>query len=166
MSSGNSDPIVTNPCSKNVNFSFSNYEWLFLALPGVVGFMSSFLFPIKSSAGASIPARPPSVVFIIAWIINYIILGLVWAWSSRDSSVAIHILMASTLFTQFLWTIFYNLGFKRAALYVLLIVLIIALMTLVFVQELDPLISIVSIPYVVWIFFATLLNYSEVNQKM
>lgn len=131
-------------------------------LPAGIGFLTGALCPLRS-AGSSIPARPPGYVFGITWTLLYILVGLAWIFASRlhwmydVAFLALSLLLAS-------WTVVYGCGNdKKAALYILLLNLLAAAMVTLSLVLHGSFWALALVPLVIWLIFATMLNYSEVN---
>jgi tryptophan-rich sensory protein len=131
-------------------------------LPAGIGFLTGALCPLRN-AGSSIPARPPGYVFGIMWTLLYILVGLAWIYASRIhwmydvAFLALSLLLAS-------WTVVYGCGNgKKAALYILLLNLLAATMITISLVLHGCFWALSLVPLVIWLIFATMLNYTEVN---
>jgi translocator protein len=134
-------------------------EWVLLFLPMITGFATNMLWNVGSSAGQNIPARPPPIAFGIVWPILYLLLGLAWIrLREHDSTNDILFGIIITLLCLWIITYYYN---KRNALYVILLCYLATLSVIIFNSENKNVLMIV--PLAVWLMFATMLNYTEVN---
>ena len=140
--------------------------YLFILLPSITGYLASFFCYIGKDAGSKIPSRPPSWIFGVVWPILYIFLGLTWV-ILRKNSYIIDILMIINIFGLILWIIVYGCQKnKKLGLYVLLFILVIAFMIFGYAWSQNKIAAMLTTPFLVWIIFATMLNYTEVNKTM
>lgn len=107
---------------------------------------------------------PPDIVFPIVWTILFALMGISSAriWLSPPSrlhtqSLAVYFLQ---LVFNFLWTIlFFNFqAYGLAFLWILLLWALILMMILRF-YAIDKTAGLLQIPYLLWVAFATYLNY-------
>ena len=102
--------------------------YLFLLIPMVTGYITSFSCTIGKDAGSKVPARPPSWVFGTVWPILYLFLGLSWVLLRQTNYHIIDILMTLNIVGLIAWIFVYGCKKnKKNALYIILIVLLIAL---------------------------------------
>jgi len=146
--------------------NWSDYKtYLFLLLPLFSGYMTSFICRIGKDSGKHIPSRPPSWVYGVVWPILYAFLGLSWIILRSNSTYVIDGLMAFNIILMIMWIILYGCGKnKKGALYVLLVLLISSLMLFGYAWSQDKVSGLLVTPYVAWIIFALMLNYTEVNK--
>lgn len=139
--------------------------YFFLLLPAVTGYITSFACHVGKDAGSKITARPPSWVFGVVWPILYIFLGLVWVILRKTDPLIIDILMSITIIGLVSWIVIYGcMKKKRMALYVLLGILISGLMIFGYAWNKNKTAGMLITPFLAWIVFATMLNYTEVNR--
>ena len=107
---------------------------------------------------------PPSFLFSIVWTILYILMGLSSYYIYE--SMSCHkgnclLLYGLNLVLNFTWTIvFFNLEARLFAfLFILLLDIVVILMTLCF-YGIDKKSGYMNIPYIIWLLFATVLNFS------
>lgn len=142
-------------------------DWLIGLSPLITGYAAGALCPVGPETEASNPARPPSAAFGIVWPILYLSLGYAWV-SARDASrsarnrndLAFGVLVALLVLWQILWGCQND---KRAALYALVAAIAAALAALTFSQRYAPNNAFLLAPLVVWLMFATMLNYTAVR---
>lgn len=147
---------------------------IILSVPLVTGFITSALFNVGKSAGASVKSRPPPIVFGIVWPILYLLIGLSWINSrNHNDSKITDIMYMILIFLLCLWIIVYKYN-KKAALYVLLLCLTSTLFIIVYNlrNHIDYKESnktnnsaLLLIPLSTWLLFAIMLNNTEVNQS-
>ena len=131
-------------------------------IPMILGYATSKKCPVGSSAGAKINARPPAFVFGIVWPILYMCLGYVWTVTKNsDKLFFINTLLGS------LWIYFFGcLKNKKYALYTILFMLLCAFAIYTFCLQSDNKITpYLILPYIIWLMFALLLNFKEVNDN-
>ena len=107
---------------------------------------------------------PPSFLFGIVWTILYILMGissyLIYESMSCHKSNCL-LLYILNLVLNFTWPIiFFNLEARLFAfLFILLLDTVVILMTLCF-YGIDKRAGYLNIPYILWLLFATVLNFS------
>jgi translocator protein len=139
----------------------------FLLLPSLTGYIASFNCKVGHNAGEKILARPPSWVFGVVWPILYLLLGVVWLiLRNNNNKQTIDILMSLNLLLLVSWIVVYGcMNKKRIALYILLGILVVGLMIFGDAWSQNKIAGILVTPFIAWIIFATMLNYTEVNQN-
>ena len=138
----------------------------FILLPSITGYIASFTCSVGKDAGSKITARPPPWVFAVVWPILYLLLGIVWLLLRHNNNKqTIDILMIINLLLLVCWIVVYGcMNNKRNALYILLAVLSVGLMIFGYSWSHNKIAGILVTPFIAWIIFATMLNYTEVNQ--
>jgi benzodiazapine receptor len=133
---------------------------LFYAM--VVGFIVSMNCKMGKDSGKSVKFRPPSYIFGIVWPILYILLGLSWINSSRvikDKKIDFLFFIVSSLLA--IWIVVYScMKDKHNSVFVLLATLLALVVLMILIPEKSRLLL---APLMVWVFFAMLLNTSEVQ---
>ena len=145
----------------------SAVDWVLLFTPLVTGFITGQAVGQLSDAGKTVKARPPGWVFGVVWAILYLLLGYAWAIMRREGpkiNVFIGLLVASLI----AWIIVYQKVSKKSGLYVIVISLLLAV--LVWSYSLSESKQKSKAPYliaplVIWLVFATMLNFEEVNNS-
>jgi len=131
-----------------------NNSLLIIPVPLILGFIAGRICPMEQ-AGEELRFRPPGAVFGIVWTFLYLLLGVIW-WRNIKSPV-FNTLMISLLVLLNMWIYIYSCkNSKKGGLYILLLTLMVGLMLYSF----DP---ILWSPFIAWIVFALLLNYSTVQ---
>lgn len=109
---------------------------------------------------------PPGWIFAPVWTILYALMGiaawLIWSKGTdrKDVKRAL-ILYALQLFFNFIWSpIFFGLEMRGLAFGVILILLVLILLTTQEFYRIDKRAGYLMIPYILWVSFATILNYS------
>lgn len=132
-------------------------------IPMIAGYLTAYFCPVGDKAGANIPARPEPYVFMIVWPILYILMGISWVNARKEienDMTTINVLYTSLVVSLSLWTYFYGCAKnKRYALYTILISILILLVLMMY----SP--TYLLLPLAVWLFFATMLNFTEVNME-
>lgn len=136
----------------------------FLA-PLLIGMIVAAICPMSSKSGSNIPARPPGYVFGIVWITLYILLGISWARTGfTQNQIPGDVVFSINVALMATWVITYScVGNKKASLYVLLMLLMAALALFGCTNGIN---TILIAPYVGWVVFALMLNYSDVNLSL
>lgn len=108
---------------------------------------------------------PPSWVFGPAWTALYILMGvalfLVWNKSIQDRKVKIAMsIFGVQLVLNFLWSIiFFGLQSPFYALVEIVILWLAILLTIIKFYRIDKRASFLLVPYILWVSFASVLNY-------
>lgn len=113
------------------------------------------------------PFAPPAILFPIVWTILYILMGISAAiiYNNRTSSLperksALYTYGLS-LFFNFLWSIFFfNQGWLLFSFFWLLGLLFLIIRTIMKYYKISPLAAYLQIPYLLWVGFAGVLNFS------
>lgn len=106
---------------------------------------------------------PPSVLFPIVWTILYILMGLSYGIleSKELTDKKAKTLYYSQLFVNALWSIIFFIFKCRlfAFIWIILLDILVVYMIINFYSK-NKLAGLLQIPYLVWILFATYLNFS------
>lgn len=136
-----------------------------------VGYLSSIVTRSSLSTWYPFIAKPsfnpPNYVFPIVWPILYILMGIavgmVWNhFLTKESLVKkALILFGIQLALNALWSIlFFGMQNPRIAFFELILLLLFVLLTCRQFYKISPLASYLLIPYILWLSFAAVLNYS------
>lgn len=133
--------------------------------PMILGYGSSMICSVGRNAGVKIKARPPAFVFGIVWPILYVCLGL--AWFNMKKIKYANILFIINALLGSIWLYLYGCkSQKKNALYVIILMLSWAVVLYTYaLQTKSYLSSYLIIPYAMWLLFATMLNFKEVNSS-
>lgn len=131
----------------------------------ITGYLASMVCTIGKDAGATVPARPPSWVFGIVWPFLYIFIGIAWVILRDQDSYIIDILMSLTVIGLVAWILIYGCSKnKKNALYIILLILVAALLLFGYSWSQNKYAGMLITPFLGWILFATMLNFTEVNK--
>ncbi len=140
-----------------------------IAIPLAVGAVSGFLTSggvEEFSATAEKPFfMPPGWLFPVAWTILYTLMGIsaymIDKSSSQKDKKTAFILYYVQLFFNFLWSfIFFNAGNYLFAFIWIVILWALILATTVEFYKIEPKAAFLMIPYIIWVTFAAVLNFS------
>ena len=148
-----------------------NTKWksfiISILIPLCVGFLSSFLSKDAYSSFETLQKpflSPPEWLFPLVWSILYILMGiasyLIYISEDQNKNKALLIYIIQ-LFFNFLWSILffnYNLYFISFIWIIILWVLIIY--TIILFYPINKYASYLLIPYLLWVTFASYLNYA------
>lgn len=140
-----------------------------LAIPLLIGIIAGFLtrqgvenFTLNVEKP---PFSPPAALFPIVWTILYILMGIS-AYiiektpDSTEKSRAL-VLYYLQLFFNFLWSfIFFSFNNYLIAFIWIIILLILIIATTIEFYKIKPLAAYLMIPYILWVTFAAVLNFS------
>ena len=107
---------------------------------------------------------PPAQVFTPAWIVLYILISIsfiIYAnTKTTESKAPGYIAFFMQLILNFSWSpIFFGLKNLEFAFVIIIFMLILIALTIVFFFRISKLSAILLIPYLLWVIFATYLNY-------
>ena len=109
------------------------------------------------------PLSPPSIVFVVVWILLYALMGFSAARiarcpPSRERRTALRLYLLQ-LGVNFLWSIlFFNLRAYRFAFFWLILLWTLIVRMVLSFRELDRPAAYLQIPYLIWVLFAGYLN--------
>lgn len=112
------------------------------------------------------PFSPPNWIFGPVWTILYTLMGisayLVWRQGINDSQIKTALIIFGVqLFLNALWSpIFFGFKAMFAALIVIIIMWIAILLTILTFFKISTVAAVLLIPYILWVSFATILNFS------
>jgi tryptophan-rich sensory protein len=137
-------------------------KYIHLFIPLLIGTIAGSICAVKSSSGSNIPARPPGYVFGLVWFTLYILMGISWFLTSKtENHVLADVVFSINLVLICLWLYFYGCrDDKRAGLYILLALSMSAIALLGCTTGLS---TVLIAPYIGWVLFALLLNFTEIN---
>ena len=130
-----------------------------------VGGLSSFLTRDSMDVYSSIilpPFAPPSYLFPIVWAVLYVLMAIsatiIYEKSPRSKSLVIYALQ---LFVNFIWPLlFFNGRMFSAAFICLMILWFLVIWMILEFYKTDKLAAYLQIPYLLWLTFAAVLNFS------
>lgn len=167
---------MTNLLKVNGEFSLVKLTISILLCLGV-GALSSALSMGTMGAYSELkqPAfAPPSWIFGPVWTILYIMMGIaayrIWMLGLENDQVrdALFFFGAQLVF-NFMWTIlFFRFELRGLAFLEIIILLVLIIITTVKFYKLDQTAGYLMIPYILWVSFASVLNYSiwELNTNI
>lgn len=134
--------------------------------PMIAGYgVSNFLCPMPENAGSEVEARPDPKVFSIVWPILYVLIGLSWVYDSKTvlNNCYTDILYIALIGSLTLWIYYYSDkcgNSKQNSLYTMLFSILIILVILTYTFP-----NYLLLPLLVWLLFAMLLNFTEINEE-
>lgn len=139
----------------------------FLLIPLVVGLISALLSNSSMTSYMTLnkPSfSPPSFLFPIVWTILYILMGissyLIYESMSYHKGKCL-LLYGINLFLNFLWPlIFFNLEARLFAFVFILFLDIVVLLMIFCFLGINKKAAYLQVPYLLWLLFATILNFS------
>jgi benzodiazapine receptor len=134
-----------------------------ILLPNIAGLLTSLQCKMDKTNLSKNLARPPSIVFGIVWPILYLMIGVSWLntryYKPEPITDALYVLLNVLLN---LWIVYYNCKKDiKGALYVLVLSILATLVLIVYGN--GCLSTYLLLPLLVWLLFATMLNYTEVQ---
>ena len=110
--------------------------------------------------------NPPAYIFGPVWTALYLLMGIAW-WLvieskvSQDDKKIAHIYFIIQLFLNFLWSILFFKFHSPDWAFVDIVLLILAvLITIFYFAKISKTAAWLLVPYIIWISFATILNYN------
>lgn len=137
-------------------------------LTSLLGSMSTST-SVKTEWYKCIKAReitPPNFIFPIVWTILYFTLFLGLARALRENYVLICVLLFATLILNVLWCYYYFNQREIKIAYIILIALIILAVMIIALSfyKKDSHLANLIIPYLLWISYASVLNYVSMSK--
>lgn len=109
------------------------------------------------------PLAPPAILFPIVWTILYIIMGISYGILKTNNQVddEINLIYYLQLGVNALWSIFFFVLKWRlfSFIWILLLAVLVIMMIIKFYKR-NKTASLIQIPYLLWVLFATYLNFS------
>lgn len=107
--------------------------------------------------------NPPGFVFGPVWTVLYFLMGvslfLVWQSKKKEKGLAFMV-FGIQLFFNFLWSLlFFGLQCPACAFVEIILLLIAIILTMVLFFKISRVASLMLIPYLLWVSFASVLNY-------
>lgn len=132
-----------------------------LIIGGIVGWIISGFIDYNSLVQP--PLAPPSILFPIMWSILYVLMGVSYGILDSNSLVdsSINSIYYWQLFVNALWSIFFFVLKWRffSFLWILLLLVLVIIMTIKFHKK-NKVAGFLQIPYILWVSFATYLNFA------
>lgn len=141
-----------------------------IMIPILIGVLSAFLTGDNMKAYADLVQpvfAPPSWIFAPVWTILYLLMGVA-SWlifikrKTNEKNVKKALFTYGlNLFFNFFWSIiFFGLGLRGFAFIEILVLLGLIVLTTIQFYKIDRKILFLMVPYIIWVAFATVLNYS------
>ena len=131
-------------------------DLIYLLLPLISGYITSFFCSPNNKSGSSVKFRPPSWIFGIVWPILYLLIGLAWVNSKQQSLYFILLILFLCL-----WLVIYSCkNNKKYGIYILFLSLLSSLFIYTNVNNFSK--NLIS-PLIIWLLFASFLNIFEVQ---
>ena len=140
----------------------------FLAIPLILGLIVGFLSRPTASYEALVKPffSPPGFVFPIVWTILYLLMGIssyLIAQSNNPRRYPALITYVEQLFVNLAWSpIFFTLNFRFLAFLWILFLIYLVVKMIVQFKLVSHRAAYLQIPYLLWLIFAALLNFSIV----
>ena len=154
-------------CIRPSSASFP-YSIFALALPTIVGVISSRISGMGQGQVTPFPNKPPLVppgkVFPIVWTILYALMGIAFylvvnAQVDPKSKQVAKIIFYVQLFLNFIWSIaFFNLKQCTLAFVIICLLLFMIILNVIVFGRIHRLAGYLLIPYLLWVAFALYLN--------
>lgn len=142
--------------------------FLSLLLPQLSGIIGSF-FTIQAIPDWYMKLNkpwfsPPNWVFGPVWLVLYTFMGIAlylnWIKKSQQSKVNVRLFFIH-LFFNFIWTpVFFGMKNLELALVIIIILWCLIIKLIIDFNKMNKISSILLIPYLLWVTFATVLNFS------
>ena len=140
----------------------------FLAIPLILGLIVGFLSRPTASYEALVKPffSPPGFIFPIVWTILYLLMGIssyLIAQSNNPRRYPALITYVEQLFVNLAWSpIFFTLNFRFLAFLWILFLIYLVVKMIVQFKRVSHRAAYLQIPYLLWLIFAALLNFSIV----
>lgn len=133
--------------------------YLFMIIPVIISNIVAYYFPMNNINLNQSSYTPPPIVFQIVWNILYLTLG--YRLVNTKSQQVFRLILINLILT-YLWVITFNVIQDYKLNLIILIILIFTTIYSMFLENNNVLI-ILTIPYLLWLCFATYLNYYLIN---
>ena len=133
-----------------------------IGLPLLLGVISAFISNMDTYNEINKPfLSPPSIVFPIVWTILYTLMGISkYLISKENNNETASLIYYIQLVINVIWpVIFFNLREYLVALAWIIILIIFVITMIIEFRKLNQTAAYLQIPYLVWLLFATYLNY-------
>lgn len=136
-----------------------------ILIPVLVGAIVGFLISksIDYEYLQKPPLSPPSIAFTIVWTILYILMGVSYGiLKTKDlTNTKIYLIYYLQLFVNALWSIFFFIFELRlfSFIWIILLDILVIIMIIRFYNK-NKLAGLLQIPYLLWVLFASYLNFS------
>lgn len=139
---------------------------LSVGIPLIIGFLGSF-FTMNSVSGwyqtlIKPSFNPPSWIFGPVWTVLYILMGIsLYLILTRQKKNKLPLaIFSAQLFFNGIWSfLFFGMHNPLLALIDILVMWVLIVITIVVFHKISKLASYLLIPYIMWVSFATVLNY-------
>ena len=139
-----------------------------IAIPLIVGIVAGILTrdDVKAFTQTAVQPsfQPPPVLFPIVWTILYIMMGIsayIAETNQKNGDKSPFVFYYAQLFFNFVWSfIFFSAENYLLALVWIVILLMLIIITTIKFGQIKPAAAYLMIPYILWVSFATILNYS------
>jgi translocator protein len=147
---------------------FSKFKILSIsiAIPLLFGFIGSLLGDSLYGFETLIkpPFTPPAFVFPIAWTILYILMGIssyIIYTSDNDKKTSALIIYLAQLVANSFWTLlFFQYELLLFSFWWIILIIILVIIMICLFYEIKPFAAYIQFPYLLWLTFAAILNYS------
>ena len=137
-----------------------------ILIPNILGFLGSLIGNVQNGFNGIIKPSftPPAIVFPIAWVILYTLMGistyLISENNSKDKTKSL-VLYSIQLILNVLWTFFFfHLKWFLFSFIFVVVFLILFILMIVEFYKIKPLAAYLQIPYILWLIFAAILSYN------
>ena len=131
-----------------------------LLVGGIVGFITSNFIDYNSLEQP--PLAPPAILFPIVWTILYTLMGVSYGILDVNGLAlsSINTIYYLQLFVNALWSIIFFVFKWRffAFLWIILLLILVVIMIVRFYRK-NKIAGLLQIPYLLWVAFATYLNF-------
>lgn len=137
-----------------------------ILIPNLFGLFGSLIGNVSQGFDAMVKPyfMPPAIVFPIVWTILYILMGIssyiIYSSNSEDKKSALTIYSIQLIINS-LWTFFFfNLEwYLFSFIWILIMIFFVVIMIYKF-YKINRLAGLLQLPYLVWLVFASILNFS------
>jgi benzodiazapine receptor len=130
-------------------------NYIYLLSPIITIYIISLFYPVTNNAGRNVSFRPPSYIFAIVWPILLLLIG--YSWNLRPNISYLYIVLILLLAA---WIILFSIS-KKLAFYEIVLTVLFTIFILFYKYK--TLSSLLLIPLILWLSFASVLNYYTIN---
>lgn len=107
---------------------------------------------------------PPSILFPIVWVVLYLLMGISSYFICKSNDInkkSAYLIYGIQLFLNFVWPIvFFLLSYRLISFFIIILLLISIIIMIIRFYKIDKKAGLLQIPYLLWVFYATILNFT------
>lgn len=126
---------------------------LLIFIPLIFVYIIGNFYSVKDYSSKNIPFKPPDYIFGIVWPILLLLIGYSWFLNNKE-----YIYFIILTFLLGIWIIIYNFSKVYAFINIIITIIFSLFITIKKIKKLP----ILLLPLIIWLFFASYLNYFSI----